>query len=84
MLIMQYLVSAVFVLLAAGLLLTWWRTRHHGAMLLALVYLLAAVLSLLMRDWWPLAIGFLSAWALRLMGLDPGAAIKPPSTRREN
>jgi hypothetical protein len=26
--------------------------------------------------WWPLVIGFLSAWALRLMGLDPGTAAR--------
>ncbi len=66
-----YMIAAVFVALAAALLFVWWRGRHLGALLLAGTYLLAAALALLLHTWWPLAIGFLSAWALRLMGLDP-------------
>lgn len=70
--IVVYLFSAVFTLLAAALIFTWWRSRHPGALLLAMTYLLAAGLSVMLGEWWPLVIGFLSAWALRLMGLDPG------------
>ena len=73
MAIVIYLFSAIFMLLAAALLFTWWRSRHPGALLLAATYLLAAALALLLHDRWPLVIGFLSAWALRLMRLDPGA-----------
>ena len=69
-----YLFSAVFFLLSAALVFTWWRSRHTGALLLAATYALAAVLALLLHTWWPLVIGLLSAWSLRLMGLDPGAA----------
>lgn len=79
-----YIVSAVFVLLAAALVFTWWRSRHVGALLLALNYVAAAGSALYMGQWWPLVIGFLSAWALRLMGLDPGAAVKAGSTRQEH
>ena len=69
--IVIYVISAVFVLLAAALLFSWWRGRHPGALLLAATYLIAAALALMLREWWPLAIGLLSAWALRLMGMDP-------------
>lgn len=81
MTIVIYLFSAVFFLLAAALVFTWWRSRHTGALLLAATYALAAVLALLLHAWWPLVIGLLSAWSLRLMGLDPGAAGKqdPPA-----
>jgi len=72
--IVVYLFSAIFTLLAAALIFTWWRKRHPGALLLAMTYLIAAGLSVMMGEWWPLVIGFLSAWALRLMGLDPGMA----------
>lgn len=72
--ILVYVFAAIFAVLAAALLFTWWRNRHPGALLLALNYLLAAALSVLLGEWWPLVIGFLSAWALRLMGLDPGLA----------
>ena len=74
--IVIYLIAAVFVLLAAALCFTWWRERHIGALLLAMTYLLAAGLSVFLDEWFPLAIGFLSAWSLRLMGLDPGVAEK--------
>jgi len=72
--IFVYVFSAVFAVLAAALIFTWWRSRHHGALLLAMTYLIAATLSVMLHEWWPLAIGFFSAWALRLMGFDPGAA----------
>lgn len=72
--IVIYGFAAVFVLLAAALLFTWWRNRHPGALLLALTYLVAAGLAVMMSAWWPLVLGFLSAWALRLMGMDPGFA----------
>lgn len=72
--IVVYVFSAIFTLLAAALMFTWWRRRHPGALLLAMTYLTAAGLSVLLGEWWPLAIGLLSAWALRLMGLDPGMA----------
>ncbi len=72
--IVIYVIAAVFALLAAALVFTWWRNRHSGALLLAMTYLVAAGLAVLMNEWWPLVLGFLSAWALRLMGMDPGLA----------
>ena len=74
--IVIYVIAAVFVALAIALVFTWWRQRHVGALLLALTYLIAAGLSVYLDEWFPLAIGFLSAWSLRLMGLDPGVAVK--------
>lgn len=86
--IVIYVFSAVFVLLAAALVFVWWRSRHLGALLLALTYLIAAGLAVMLMAWWPLVIGFLSAWALRLMGLDPGindpGINDPRKTQREN
>ena len=74
--IVIYVIAAVFVLLAAALVFTWWRERHIGALLLAMPYLIAPGPAVFLDEWFPLAIGFLSAWSLRLMGLDPGAAAK--------
>lgn len=72
--IVIYVIAAVFALLAVALVFTWWRNRHYGALLLAMTYLVAAGMALMMNEWWPLVLGFLSAWALRLMGMDPGLA----------
>lgn len=71
-------VAVLFLLLAAALVFTWWRGRKLGALLLATTYLTAAGLALWGGSGWPLLLGFLSAWALRLMGLDPGSK---PSAR---
>lgn len=74
-----YIFSGLFLLLAGALAFTWWRGRHSGALLLSGTYLFAAALALMLHEWWPLVIGFLSAWALRLMGMDPGAGAKSKS-----
>ena len=73
MAIIVYVFSGLFLLLAAALLFTWWHGRHPGALLLAGTYAMAAALALMLHTWWPLVIGFLSAWALRLMGVEPGS-----------
>jgi hypothetical protein len=78
--IVIYIGSALFLLLALGLLITWWRSRHPGALLLAVTYAVAAALALVLHTWWPLVIGFLSAWSLRLMGLDPGGGADAEKT----
>lgn len=77
MTVVIYVFAGLFLLLAAALVFTWWHGRHPGALLLAVTYLMAAALALMMQAWWPLVIGFLSAWALRLMGMDPGPVAKP-------
>lgn len=71
MIVLLYAGSGIFLLLAIALIFTWWRGRHPGALLLAAVYAVAAALALMLHSGWPLAMGLLSAWALRLMGLDP-------------
>lgn len=76
MTVVIYVFAALYLLLAVALVFTWWRGRHPGTLLLAATYLIAATLALMMHAWWPLVLGFLSAWALRLMGMDPGAEAK--------
>lgn len=68
-----YIFSGLFIVLALTMFYTYLRTRHPGMLLMGITYGGAAALALLLMHWWPLALGFASAWALRLMGLDPGA-----------
>lgn len=79
-----YVLSSIFLLLAAALVFTWWHRRHPGALLLAATYAIAAALALMFDGWWPLAIGFLSAWALRLMGMDPGPGAVPQKAEKKS
>jgi hypothetical protein len=69
--IVIYIFGASFVFMAAVLMMTYKRTRHYGVFLLALTYAASAVLAVVLTHWWPLAAGFVLAWVLRFLGLDP-------------
>ena len=49
MLIVTYVFSIVFALLAAALLFTWYRQRHSGALMLAVTYATTAALTLMFQ-----------------------------------
>lgn len=67
-----YVLSGIFILLSLALVFAWYRIRHPGLILMSSTYGSAAVLALMLMEWWPLLAGFALAWVLRLMGLDPG------------
>lgn len=70
--IFVYVFAGLFLLLALGLIFGYYRTRHPGLVLMASCYGTASVLSVMLMDWWPLVAGFVLAWMMRMMGLDPG------------
>ena len=74
--IVIYVFAGLFLLLALGMLLGYYRTRHPGLVLMASCYGTASVLSVMLMHWWPLVGGFVLAWMLRMMGLDPGPGSK--------
>jgi hypothetical protein len=43
---------------------------------MASCYGTGSVLSVMLMHWWPLVAGFVVAWMLRMMGLDPGPGSK--------
>ena len=57
--------------MAVGLLLGYTSSKHIGLLLAAIVFAGAASISYYSMSWWPLAVGFVFVWALRLIGLDP-------------
>jgi len=77
--IVIYVIAAVFALLAAALVFTWWRNRHSGALLLAMTYLVAAGLAVMMNEWWPLVLGFLSVVGAAPDGDGSGSDSRAPS-----
>ena len=79
MAILIYIFSAIFIFLALVMLFAFHRIRHHGMFLLAFTYGFSAVLALVLMQAWPLLVGFVFAWLLRLMGMEPDTRNdKPP------
>lgn len=74
-----YTFAALFVSMGLALMFAYSRTRHHGLLLMGICYIAAAVLAILLTDWWPLVAGFAVVWVLRAMGMDPGPeTLQPP------
>ena len=67
-----YICSGLFILLSLALLFAYYRTRQPSMVVMSSTYGTAAILALMLMHWWPLAAGFVLAWVLRLLGLDPG------------
>ena len=70
--IVVYIVAALFIVLAVGLIFAYIRERQPGTLLMGLAYGTSAGVALALMKWWPLLAGFLIAWVVKLMGLDPG------------
>jgi hypothetical protein len=69
--IVVYIVAALFIVLTLGLLFAYIRERHPGTLLMAVAYGTSAGVALALVKWWPLLAGFIIAWAVKIMGLDP-------------
>lgn len=67
-----YIFSGLFILLSLALLFAYYRERHSGLFVMSITYGSSAGLALLLMHWWPLVAGFVLAWVLRLLGLEPG------------
>ncbi len=71
MTILLYIVQGVFALIAVGLVSGYAVSKHIGLLLAAIAFGVSAVVSFLLMAWWPLGVGFVLAWVLRLLGFDP-------------
>jgi hypothetical protein len=77
--IVVYIVAALFIALALGLVFAWYRQRHAGLLFMALAYGGAAGAALAHMEWWPLIVGFVIVWLIRFAGLDPEVPRRPRS-----
>lgn len=71
MVIVIYVISALFIVLAIALMFGFRRTQHAGLFLMSIIYGASAALALWKAHWWPLAAGFALVWAMRLLGMEP-------------
>ncbi len=68
-----YCFAALFVSMGLALFFAFYRSRHYGLLLLGCTYVSAALLAVVLTEWWPLVGGFAIAWVLRAMGVEPPA-----------
>jgi len=66
-----YVVSVLFILLSGTMLYVFYRQRDFGVLVMGVTYGLSGMLALALPHWWPLAAGFVLAWILKWLGLDP-------------
>ena len=66
-----YCFAGLFASMGLALFYAFSRSKHYGLLLLGCTYLSAALLSVVLTEWWPLVAGFAIAWVLRAMGMDP-------------
>ena len=66
-----YFFASAFIVLAAGMFFAYYRSRHFGLFIMGLTYAASGLLSFAISHWWPLVTGFVLAWMLRMVGLEP-------------
>lgn len=71
-----YFFAAGFIVLSAFMFFACYRHRHFGLFLMALSYFASGLLAMMQRQWWPLVIGFVLAWALRMLGMEPKVEVE--------
>jgi hypothetical protein len=72
-----YVFAALFIALACGLFFAYYRMRHPGTLLMGVTYLASAGAALGYIHWWPLVLGLVLTWVIRLMGLEPRSDREP-------
>jgi len=68
--------AVAFILLSGGMFFAYYRTRHFGLFIMAMTYASSGVLALALPHWWPLVTGFVVAWMLKMIGLEPKAEVQ--------
>jgi hypothetical protein len=66
-----YCFAVLFGAMGLMLFFAFSRNKHKGLLLLGCAYVAAAVVAVILKEWWPLVAGFAIAWVLRAMGLEP-------------
>jgi hypothetical protein len=68
--------ASLFIVLAATMLFAYYRSSHFGLFIMGVTYAASGLLAFAIAHWWPLVAGFVLAWLLRLLGLEPRVELK--------
>ena len=70
--ILIYCLASLSIVLAIGGLVSFGQSRHIGLLLSSVISIFFSGLAIHNVEWWPLIVGFIANWGLRLIGADPG------------
>jgi len=76
MLYVIYGFAGLFLVICAAMLYVFYRERHIGIFLMAITYGTSGLLAITLAHWWPLVVGFVLVWMLRMLGLEPRVELK--------
>jgi hypothetical protein len=63
--------AGLFLVICAAMAYVFCRERHIGIFLMAVTYGTSGLLAITLAHWWPLIVGFVLVWMLRMLGLEP-------------
>jgi uncharacterized membrane protein (UPF0136 family) len=71
--IVIYILAALSILLAIGGLSTYSQSKSIGLLLSSIISIGFSILAIVLVHWWPLVVGFIANFGLKLAGLEPGS-----------
>lgn len=69
--ILLYFFASVFIVLGFMMLFAFRRSRRWELVLMSFVYSSSGIIAAYSLRWWPLIVGFVVAWLLKIAGYDP-------------
>ena len=70
--ILIYCLASLSIVLAIGGLVSFGQTRHVGLLLSSLISIFFSGLAIHNVEWWPLIVGLITNWGVRIIVGDPG------------
>lgn len=65
-----YILAGISIILAIGGISAYSQTKQIGLLLSSIVSITFSILAITLLQFWPLILGFIINWLLRLIGLD--------------
>ena len=72
-----YILAGISILLAIGGLSAYSQSKSIGLLLSSIISIGFSILAIVLVHWWPLIVGFVANFGLKLAGLEPGSGKRP-------
>ena len=75
--------AGLFIVLSCTMLYAFYCNRNFGLFIMGVTYGTSGVLAIALPHWWPLVVGFVLVWLLKLLGLEPSAESERDEGKRD-